>query len=163
MMRILTPKGVLREAVKAVPVCEARIVFNGKTKRAVEAAKDMDSEPTALSLIFEQNAIPFVPRLEPELFIGNLKPEAVKEIMQKLLSDGSYDFSGLNYQKAETIEKTVFDKGATAPYTTDYMSGAGGLFYGCGCPVGIFPAQNPVNSFDDKWDKDWEEADDEQE
>ncbi|MDE5909316.1 MAG: hypothetical protein K2H52_11335 [Lachnospiraceae bacterium] len=124
MMQVLTPRGVLREVQKAVPICETRIDFNGRNKKFLEVAKDMEVSPTAIGLVFRnyQNNICFPP-YENELFIGNLKTEEVKKIQQKLLSEGYYDFSRLSYQKAKIFEKTVFDSGRTSPYTSDFTSG----------------------------------------
>lgn len=158
MMRVMTPKGVLREVKKAEPVCEVRFELNGVKRRFAETAGSMESEPTALRLILQDVKNVIFGMRECELFIGNLKPEKVLEIQRKLLAEGYYDFSGLGYQKVTVVDDTVFDKGVSAPYTSDYTAGTQ-LPMGCNqmcCQADIFPQ---MESCDD----DDREGEDEQE
>lgn len=157
MLRVVTPKGVLREAVRVTPVCELRGKLNKRTFRAVEFADGMDARPTAVQIEFQQQ----MPMLEMNLFVfvGNLKPETVEGIMQELLSKGYFDFSSLEYQKAGLLENTIFDDGASKPYTSDYVQGQCFVnapicndIFGCGA----------FNKFYDSFGKEEEGGDDEE-
>lgn len=58
MMRVITPKGVLREVAEIVPVCEARFKFNGEQRRRVEIANNLyQSIPTGLALRFQVHPV----------------------------------------------------------------------------------------------------------
>lgn len=154
MMRVMTPNGMLRSVEKAVPMCEVRIDFNGRSRRCVEPVDAFGAEPTAISLELQHS--PF--EGTNELFIGNLKPERVTEILRKLLADGYFDFSAMEYQKAKGLDKTVLDGGGSLPYTSDFTFGvesvnSSNMF---GMPCGLFPGHHGfVNS--------WEEEEDDQE
>ncbi|MCM1058289.1 MAG: hypothetical protein NC517_11875 [Firmicutes bacterium] len=92
--------------------------------RTVEFANGMDADPTAIQI--ELALLPMQSMLsERSILIGNLKTEAVKDILQKLLTLGYFDLSSLEYQKEMSIEETVFDEGASKPYTTDFTYGVG--------------------------------------
>lgn len=123
MVQIMTPKGVLLEVVNAVPVCEVRLEFNGCNRRLVEVAKGLGTEPTAIAMKYNRRSRNGADDGTDELFVGNLKPEVVKETMRKLLEDGYFDFNSMGYQKqAMDIDKTVFDKGESRPYTSDLIT-----------------------------------------
>lgn len=126
-MKIMTPKGVIREIDKVVPVVEKRIEFNDESRRLVERAKDMSVQPTALALHYADNT---AFGCESELFVGNLSPQKVTEIQQSLVKDGFFDFSGLKYQKADRLDKTVFDEGASNAYTSEHIFGLMGNYTG---------------------------------
>lgn len=127
-MKIVTPKGAIRVVDKVVPVVEKRFKFNGKVRRLTETAKDLSVEPTALAFHYADNAIGIGCNYDVELFIGNLSFQKVAEIQQSLVKEGFFDFSGLEYQKVCRVEKTVFDEGASKPYTSDYVFGMIGNF-----------------------------------
>lgn len=121
MVRVITPKGELKSIKRAVAVCEMRNQFNGCLDRRIEIAKDLSCNPTGLCLEFDVKDASFGIFVR-EVFIGNLKTEKVQAILRKLLKEGYFDFSELEYQKAELYEKTVFDEGKSKPYTSDYVA-----------------------------------------
>ena len=121
MIRIITPRGEMWEVKRAVAVCEMRQKFNGRLNRKIEIAKDLSCNPTGLCLQLDVNGTGFA-TFGQELFIGNLKSEEVQEILRKLLKEGYFDFSELEYQKADLYKETVFDEGKSKPYTSDYVA-----------------------------------------
>lgn len=153
MLRIITPKGVLREVSQIKPVCETRVQINRKTRRLVTVADDLYlSKPTGLALRFQ-----LYPLTEDgctkELFIGNLKPEQVADIQKAILTQGYFDFSALTYQDVEKLENTVFDQGSSLPYTSDRLTNFfnrffltpfidGDIFSQMPCPNGSFSSEN---------------------
>ena len=119
-MKIITPKGAVREVDKVVPVVETRFAFNGQDRRFVENAKSMAEKPTALALHYADNAMGGLGcSAGMELFVGNLSSQQVIDIQQALVKEGFFDFSSLKYQDVKRVEKTVFDKGESKPYTSD--------------------------------------------
>lgn len=120
MMRIITPKGELRKIKRAVAVCELRNQFNGHFDRTIEIANDMSYNPTGLCLEFDVMDNGFA-ACDKEVLIGNLKTEKVQEILRKLLKEGCFDFSELEYQKVDLFEQTVFDEGKSNAYTSDHV------------------------------------------
>ena len=127
-MKIVTPKGAIRVVDKVVPVVEKRFEFNGDKRRFVEIAKSLSFHPTALALHFADNSLGIGCDCGSELFIGNLSFEKVTEIQQSLAKEGFFDFSVLEYQKVDRLQKTVFDDGASKPYTSEYTFGMIGNF-----------------------------------
>ncbi len=135
MFRIMNPKGELLKAEKITAVCELRLDFNGKKERHAEPA-NRGAEPTGLAVycgremgwtpvsqpIFGSPLQPFQPFETNDFFVGNLKPQVVREIQQKLLQEGCFDFSSLEYQKTEFLDDTVFDMGRSKPYVLDYVA-----------------------------------------
>lgn len=119
MMRIITPNGKLKQVENVVPMCEMRFQFNGEKKRMIEIARGMDTEPTALQLQARSSRLDAFGHSCDHLLVGNLKPEKVKEIQRKLLTQGYFDFSELDYQKAGWTGDTVFDNGETKPYALE--------------------------------------------
>lgn len=120
MMRIITPKGDLRNIKRAVAVCEIRNQFNGRMDRKIEIANDMSYNPTGVCLEFAVRDTVFT-TYNKELFVGNLKTEKVQEILRKLVKEGYFDFSELEYQKVDLFEQTVFDEGKSNAYTSDHV------------------------------------------
>lgn len=93
-MKIITPKGVIREVNKVVPVVEVRFKFNGQHRRFVETAEGMAEQPTALAFHYADNELGgFGYSASMELFIGNLSSQQVIDIQQTLLKEGFFDFS----------------------------------------------------------------------
>lgn len=123
MMRVITPKGVLREVAEIVPVCEARYKFNGEQRRRVEIANNLyQSIPTGLVLRFQVHPFALGTGIDNgELFVGNLRTEQVADIQRELMSRGYFDFSTLVYQKAEWLKDTCYDQGSSMPYTSDFV------------------------------------------
>lgn len=113
MYNILTPYGKLVVTSKIEPVVEKVFKINGKQQRVSEIADGFKNKPNAIlvhvntELMFEQ------------LYIGNLKPAKVQEIMETLLRDGNYDFSKLKYQETKKVKQLVFDDGESLPYSSE--------------------------------------------
>lgn len=122
MVKILSPNGKLFICGEVTPYCETKIPFNGREKFIYEPAVDMDVNPTAIVMKTSEDLNDekfFVPH---SLYVGNLSTEKVAEIMEKLLTDGYYDFSKLEYQKVREFECVSFDNGKSLPYTNDITS-----------------------------------------
>lgn len=141
MIRIITPRGEMWEVKRAVAVCEMRQKFNGRLNRKIEIAKDLSCNPTGLCLQLDVNGTGFA-TFGQELFIGNLKSEEVQEILRKLLKEGYFDFSELEYQKENMVEKTTFDAGKSKPYASDYVIGICSSLL-CGGAIGVFDTMCP--------------------
>lgn len=142
MVRIITPKGVLREVAEVVPVCETRLKFNGKQRRLVETAADLrTSAPTALAMRFQtRSSFPAGCVPSEELFVGNLTPEQTADIQKKLLTQGYFDFSVLVWQKAKELKDTVYDQGVSLPYTSDFVEDIWDSFFPSPCMGSGFPS-----------------------
>lgn len=120
MMRIISPRGKLVRVGDVIPCCEIRFHFNGEDKRLLEEHRGIDSNPTALRIRYKGSRLNAFGEPFFGMFVGNLKPEQVKEIQKSLLKDGYFDFSELDYQEACSDGKTVFDNGETKPYVVEY-------------------------------------------
>ena len=160
MLRVITPKGALRQVAKVTPVCEMRNKFNKKVVRTVEFANGMSANPNAVQIEFPNETLP----LMNTLFIGNLSTVAVKDIMQKMLEQGYFDFSSLEYQEEMNLYKTIFDGGKSNPYTSDYtfglvcVHGDAGVFGGMSQDE--FSCAGDDLSDDDMDTEDWDESED---
>ncbi len=124
MMRILTPKGILVEVLKAEPFVETRVQFNGDEVRLCQIAKDKNQmSGLYFTLASSDSGIGFLN--QNNSLIGNLKLEKVEEIMHELLTKGYADLSVLEYQPAPEQDKlTVFDAGESLPYYVDKTIGS---------------------------------------
>lgn len=115
MMKILTPTGSLIEVAKVEPIVEERVQFNGSEVRLCQVAKDSKQNITGLYITSEADDSVFC--ASTSILVANLKPSLAEEIMQKLLSDGYYDFSALDYQaKPAGIKDYVYNAGVSKPY-----------------------------------------------
>ncbi len=115
MMKILTPTGSLIEVAKVEPIVEERVQFNGSEVRLCQIAKDSKQNITGLYITSETDDSVFC--ASTSILVANLKPSVAEEIMQRLLSDGYYDFSALDYQaKPAGIKDYVYNAGASKPY-----------------------------------------------
>lgn len=115
MIKILTPTGSLIEVAKVEPIVEKRVQFNGSEVRLCQIAKDSKQNITGLYITSDVNDSVFCE--STNILVANLKPSLAEEILQKLLSDGYYDFSALDYQAEPAgIKDYVYDTGASKPY-----------------------------------------------
>lgn len=115
MMKILTPTGSLIEVAKVEPIVEKRVQFNGSEVRLCQVAKDSKQNITGLYITSEADDSVFC--ASTNILVANLKPSLAEEIMQKLLSDGYYDFSALDYQAEPAgLKDYVYDTGVSKPY-----------------------------------------------
>ena len=139
MMRVITPKGKLREISLVSPVVEMRNRFNGKVSRTVAFAESMEVNPTAIQLDYAGGPI----MGDRTLFVGNLKTETVRDIMHNLLEQGYFDFTSLDYQYKTSVdlERTVFDNGKSKPYTSEFTHDTGCVLGGMG-----MNSMSPFNS-----------------
>ena len=115
-MRIITPTGKVHKVCNAVPYAEKKEVFNGRVHVNTEVAMNMSVKPTGIKLSLEREPNDFS---IPSVYIGNLAPEKVQEILSALLKEGYYDFSKLEYQKVENIgfnSSMEIDGGKTLPF-----------------------------------------------
>lgn len=118
MMKILTPTGSLIEVAKVEPIVEKRVQFNGSEVRLCQVAKDSKQNITGLYITSEIDDSVFC--ASTNILVANLKPSLAEEIMQKLLSDGYYDFSALDYQAEPAgLNDYVYDTGVSKPYHLD--------------------------------------------
>lgn len=105
MIRIITPTGKLFQVLKTVPFAEKKDEFNKSVITKVEVAKDMSVNPTGIRCFVASQNDMFGDM--SSVYVGNLKPEKVKEILNALLKDEFYDFSQFQYQKSKKY--TIFD------------------------------------------------------
>lgn len=126
-MRIITPTGKIYSIAKAVPLAEKKEFFNDRVSVKREPATSLKAKPTAIRLVTLPENGMFA---EQGVVIGNLKPEDVQDILNTLLVNGYYDFSGFNYQKVNTIDvkEIQLDNGASSPYYEE-----------CICEFGTLP------------------------
>lgn len=117
-MRVMMPNGTLVTVEKAIPVNELRISFNGREMRLCERATEIGCA----------NGISFLTRIHDncgmpteDTFIGNLRNESVREVLESLVRDGYVDLSGsgLKLQKARLMaiaSDFKFDNGESGAY-----------------------------------------------
>lgn len=121
-MRILSPTGKLLEIFRVEPYAEKKEVFNGKVHVNTEVAVNLRVCPTGIKLSLEREPNDFS---IPSVYIGNLTPEKVQEILSALLKEGYYDFSRLSYQKVENFmfnNSMEIDGGVSLPYFQENIS-----------------------------------------
>ena len=119
MMLMLRPDGALKEVEKVEAINEIRFPYNGSIRRVIEKCAPK-SQPNGVCILYVDGDK--IARQHNELVVGNLKAETVRQILQKLLKDGSFDFTSLNFQPwAEDMRETIFDFGASLPYTNEFV------------------------------------------
>ncbi|MGN0483128.1 MAG: hypothetical protein ACI4HI_06230 [Lachnospiraceae bacterium] len=113
-MRILSPSGKIYEVNKILPYVEKKEEFNEKTFINREEAANPSVQPSALKLFFQGDEDGGIQML----YVGNMKPEKVREISLQLLRDGYYDFTVLEYQKRNPLcdGNLKIDQGKSKPY-----------------------------------------------
>ncbi len=148
-MRIISPTGKVCKVLKVEPYAEKKDIFNGKSQRITELAISLDVRPTGVKCFLECARNDFA---EPFVYIGNLTPEKVQEILDALLKNGYYDFSRFEYQKKVNAfgENIKIDGGVTLPY---YQESDCALF---GAP--LF-SRNDTIDFPEEDDEEYEEED----
>ena len=117
MYKILSSTGRLQGVTEVIPTVEAVVEFNGRKKRFVEKVTKTTVEPNGLILVSNSKTRGLSLDNCRE-YIGNLSADKVKEIMKALLIQGYYDFSEMEYQKAERKKDVVLDGGKSLPYTS---------------------------------------------
>lgn len=101
-MRVISPRGELIKVSKVTAMCEADVTMNGKTKTIIEACEDgMRSTATGLLMQIADN------RAESSIFanniyIGNLEPSKLKEVMEELLTKDCCDLTVLGAEFKNT-------------------------------------------------------------
>lgn len=115
-MVVITPTGKLVKVNKVLICVERKLEFNGKIAHLKEFATDLSCNPTGLKFYISDNKVNCW--REDELYIGNLSTEKVKEILNTLLKDGSYNLSDMEYQKEKScnLKDLVLDGGESLPY-----------------------------------------------
>lgn len=116
-MKIITPRGNLIKIERVARVCEKRIDFNGEKRDLFELAKNTDVPATGLALkVVENTSNVFGCQ---EIYIGNLKPETVNEVLKNLLTQGYFDFTQFEYQDAKEQKDIVLDDGVSKPFCSE--------------------------------------------
>lgn len=119
-MQIISTKGRVLPIKKVVPVVEQMVSLNGQNFLLMTQAKNLSVKPTALALeINESSHDTFGCSINPEIVLGNLKPEKVIEVLKTLNEKGSYDFSSFTMQKAKKVEQLIIDGGKSAAYSSE--------------------------------------------
>lgn len=99
-MRIISPSGELIKVSKVVAMAEANVMLNGRVRTLIEPSES-DNYAKASGLLFE------IEVNEPlffsnNIYIGNLEPFKLREIMGKLLKDDAVDLACLGAEYKET-------------------------------------------------------------
>lgn len=111
-MRVISPSGRLLKIGSAVPCVETQYELNGRKYNVSDIARDMTMKPTAIRFHVKDSDR----YSDSYIYIGNLKPEQVQEMMQVILREKSYDLSKFEYQKTEIFEEHIIDRGESLPY-----------------------------------------------
>lgn len=138
MLQIISPKGKLMQIDTAVPVCERLVRFNGRRRLLQERAQNLETANAIALDMTQERSTPFA-SMSMELVVGNLPAGKAEEILKALLTQGYYDFTAFDYQKAKNISEVTFDQGKSNPYTTEDMVGV--MMGGCQ----LFCSGNPVS------------------
>lgn len=117
-MKIISPRGNLLSVERVARVCEKRMEFNGERRDLFEVAKSAQIPVNGLAFRVksELNTGLCIPS---EIYVGNLKPEKVEEILYTLLEKGYFDFSEMGFQTTKYERKIVIDGGASLPFSSD--------------------------------------------
>ncbi len=121
-LRVMMPSGAIVSVLRATPITEKIISFNGEKRRFVGVARDMKREANGvlinvvgISKYTNQGSGDIFDHFNPsnpctqqrtdevwdDVVIGNLQNGQVQEIMRELCEKGYYDFSRLEYQNVE--------------------------------------------------------------
>lgn len=143
-MRIITPYGKIREFAKVDLCTEMLLDFNGrKVLKSEKIAKGIVPNAIFINSIGEsiRGGI-FEPCNYTENFIiGNLTPEAIKDITSQLCEKGFYDFSSLEYQDYKNVNELVIDGGKSLPYVNCNVS----TYFGTSLNGDIYPSSAFMN------------------
>jgi hypothetical protein len=110
-MYLIDVTGTIREISKASPVIEERRMFNGSLRKDIEVTSNKTIKPNGVYFKYKTNDI-----FNNNLYVGNLKAEDVKSIMNDLKVNGVADISGFTYQKARLGKDFDLDNGKSNPY-----------------------------------------------
>jgi hypothetical protein len=116
MMRIVTATGNVKEVREIYTFAEGTLRINGKNRNIFEAAKNIKY---ATGLVFTLNANDCF-NTQYDIIVGNLPNETVQEIIKSMSEQGYYDFSGFQWQKADSTDKVVIDGGKSLPYCSEF-------------------------------------------
>ena len=96
MMRLVTPKGELREVMQNVfCIKEKTVSFAEKTKRVVVRAEQMDAEVNGFIIGMGFDKMVF----------GNLTSDKVSEILTEMAEKGYYNFLGKGFEVIDSPKK----------------------------------------------------------
>lgn len=120
-MRVITPRGNLLKVDRVVRVVEKSVNFNGSTRQFFEVAKNIDVESTGIAMRVAEAGMSTV--FGPyEIYVGNLKPSVVEEIITTLTKEGYFDFTKFMYQNVESQSEVVLDGGDSIPFCSEFTN-----------------------------------------
>ena len=163
MLRVLMPNGALVTVEKAIPVNELRISYNGREMRLCERATEIGCA----------NGLSFLTRVHDncgmpmgDTFIGNLRNEFVREVLESLVRDGYVDLSGLKLQKVRLMaiaSDYKFDNGESGAYLLQGYEAACFTAVSGYPPLmsGAFPTMSKAEDVEDEEDAGEEDCADE--
>ena len=100
-MRVISPRGELINVSRVTAMCEADVTMNGKTKTIIEACEDgKRSTATGLLMQIADNRADSI--FANNIYIGNLEPSKLKEIMEGLLTRDFFDLTVLGAEFKNT-------------------------------------------------------------
>ncbi|MDE6590233.1 MAG: hypothetical protein K2K53_07810, partial [Oscillospiraceae bacterium] len=116
---VMLPNGNVLSIKKALAASELRMDFNGRNIRLCETAINI-ADANAISFLCEA-AVQDICNVTPgnDVFIGNLRNEFVREVLESLVRDGYVDLSGLKLQKVRLMSipsDYKFDNGESGAY-----------------------------------------------
>lgn len=125
-MRLIDSRGAVKDIVEALPVIEARRIFNLEEKADIEICKDVSVKPNGIYFTFAEKdpstrEMGLMGDTALAMRVGNLKPKVAEKILSDLARNGVADISGFPYQERKMHEKDyIFDNGESAAYCSYY-------------------------------------------
>lgn len=101
-MRVISPRGELINVTRVTAMCEADVMLNGKVRTIMEACED-GKRTTATGLLMQiadnraESSI-----FANNIYIGNLEPSKLKEVMEELLTKDCCDLTVLGAEFKNT-------------------------------------------------------------
>jgi hypothetical protein len=115
VVMIITASGKVRKVQAVSPFAENSIKVNGEVKNILNPAKGIEYATGVVIVCEDGRGCVF----SDDFVVGNLPQEKVSEIIHAIAEHDYYDFSGLKYQKADTLDHVVLDGGKSLPYNSD--------------------------------------------
>lgn len=100
-MRVISPRGELINVTRVTAMCEADVILNGKVRTTIEACEDgKRSTATGLLMQIADNRAESI--FANNIYIGNLEPSKLKEVMEGLLTRDFFDLTVLGAEFKNT-------------------------------------------------------------
>ena len=99
-MRVISPRGELINVTRVTAMCEVDVILNEKVRTIIEACENGNRTATGLLMQIADNRAESI--FANNIYIGNLEPSKLKEVMEGLLTRDFFDLSVLGAEFKNT-------------------------------------------------------------